>query len=802
MSERSGGGQSVIWQPQGATATDGKETPLGLHAPTLGVRPPDGGRRRLQPAEGWSSLAFVSVMTLTMAWSIDDARWVLGRDPYTDFLAYAAIGAVLTGFALGKSRLPRWAALPLGATIGAIALSLLVGLTIAPPGGFVGEWFNATATSTVEAYLDLAWRNRATTTQVGHFLLLLGTIVWATALFGAWTTYRHRRPMNAVFAIGTILVVNMSITIRDQFGYLVVFSLAALLFLVRLHVLDEQREWMRHRIDDAGQTGGVYLRAGLAFVTAVVVGSLVLTGTAASAPLAGLWEGVDQRLVDIGSQITRLLPGGGPGTRVGGIVFGQTAAISGSWVTDDTPVLQVKVPDKGAYLWRAVAYNQFTGNAWSWTTTKETSIDAGSDVLADTLDGIEKAPGRRTATFSVQPFQSAPRLIVAPNQPTSVSRAIHLTTVESVAGKRFFATLSAQGGAGPYQVTSLVPDINSDDPAAGLTANKLRAAGENYPAAISEMYTDIQPGTVGPETIGLLSRIEEAARPATPYDLARALEQYFKDPANFTYDTDVTDVDCGGRNVVDCFVVSRRGYCEYYASTMAMMLRVDGVPARVVEGFLPGDRDAAGVETIRRNRSHAWVEVYFPGYGWLEFDPTGGGVGTQINLPLGPVVPLPTVNPNATPPGDGGPDDLPSRRPEGAGTAGSDGSGGPAIPIIPVAIGLPLLGLALLVLIWMRRPAGPAAPDAAYRAVVRLATRLGYGPRPTQTVYEYAGALGELLPAARPELELVARSKVEVAYGRRRLSADRLARLGEARRRLRLRLLGLLLRRPRRNRGR
>ena len=61
---------------------------------------------------------------------------------------------------------------------------------------------------------------------------------------------------------------------------------------------------------------------------------------------------------------------------------------------------------------------------------------------------------------------------------------------------------------------------------------------------------------------------------------------------------------------------------------------MEGIPARYVQGFLPGERDAAtGTELIRYSNSHAWVEVYFAGYGWITFDPTGGGVGRLTVLP-------------------------------------------------------------------------------------------------------------------------------------------------------------------------
>ncbi len=99
---------------------------------------------------------------------------------------------------------------------------------------------------------------------------------------------------------------------------------------------------------------------------------------------------------------------------------------------------------------------------------------------------------------------------------------------------------------------------------------------------------------------------------------------------------------------------------------------------------------------------------------------------------------------------------------------------------------------------WQRGPRGPVTADDVYGSITGLARRLGFGPRPNQTVYEFAGALAEIVPVARPELELVARAKVEVAYGGRTLGADRLRGLRDAQRRLRLSLLRLAVRRARR----
>jgi hypothetical protein len=86
-------------------------------------------------------------------------------------------------------------------------------------------------------------------------------------------------------------------------------------------------------------------------------------------------------------------------------------------------------------------------------------------------------------------------------------------------------------------------------------------------------------------------------------------------------------------------------------------------------------------------------------------------------------------------------------------------------------------------------------PDKAWGSLASLATRFGLGPKPSQTVYEYAGALGDAVPGARVELTTIARAKVEVAYGQRDLGVDRLKRIAEAYQRLRFAILGVVVRR-------
>ncbi len=392
-------------------------------------------------------------------------------------------------------------------------------------------------------------------------------------------------------------------------------------------------------------------------------------------------------------------------------------------------------------------------------------------------------------------------MLVAPGTAATVDRTTRLTLVKQGA-ETWFAGARVEGVTS-YAATARVPVVTEGVENA-LTENRLRAAGPDYPPELRSVYLDLQPNTAGPDVRALLGSILEAAKPRNAYDTARAIESYLADPGNFTYDTNVLDVECGSRGVADCFAVSRRGYCEHFATTMVMMLRVRGIPARLVEGYLPGDRDAAGGELIRRSRAHAWVEAWFPGYrmGRLRPDCRRRPAPGDRRRPPG-------ADPHARGERCGrrhAPTDRPARcrragwrQPAvGARRRGPRGSGRSSSSSSRLVV-----ALLVLAAVWLRRRlARPVQPEVVYRTVVGMAGRLGHPRRPTQTVYEYLGSLSDAVPTARPELQLVARSTVETTYGRRRLPPDRLAALGEAQRRLRVALLRLVFRRGQRGRRR
>jgi transglutaminase-like putative cysteine protease len=322
---------------------------------------------------------------------------------------------------------------------------------------------------------------------------------------------------------------------------------------------------------------------------------------------------------------------------------GLPATINSLWATSNEPALTIRrTPgDDTDYYWRAVAYDRFDFLGWNWTETETTPRAANDDILAGTLDEIPP-DGRQTVTFTVEPesgFRTA--YVVSPLAPVSIDRESHLI---GLGADGFFEALQVDG-RDAYSITASVPLIGKD----GITGNKLAAAGTDYPEEIVTRYGEpTTPGTVGPEAQKVLDEVLGLSPKDDPYDVAATMQAYLRSN-RFTYDSDVRNIDCGDRSAAECFAWSKQGYCQHYATLMAVLLREHHIPARFVQGFLPGSLDArTGIEQISTTSAHAWVEVYFPGYGWMPFDPTGRGLPEQMApLPSGP--PVASNGPSARP---------------------------------------------------------------------------------------------------------------------------------------------------------
>ncbi len=762
--------------------------------------------RRLSPDAGWLPLVLLLLMAFLTGKAIDDAKWVPGPETLTDFLPWTAMLGVLAGFATSILGWGRFRSAFVGAVAAALIVPWLVGAVLSTEPDIVAR-YQVAAKAAADATIDLIVEGRGSTVQFGHSLLLFGFLLWGTGQFAAVAVYRYGRAMPAVVALGTYLVIDVTLTTHSQLGYLVAYCLVALLLLVRMHAVDERREWLRRRIGDPGPLGTLTLRAGTVFVTVAVLGSLALTTAAHSKPLQAVWQdvGVQDTLIDIGRKLQQYVPFVTNPKGPAGVDFGPSAQIGLIWTSDPTTALFIRRDprDTTPYYWRAATYDTFEGDRWTASDGGETDLAPGAPVLADTTEVPPRAGWKEVSVdITIQDFTGSQAF-----SPIGPPVKLDIDAKALRDGGGAFVSSVEVGHGMSYTITGLAPITDKADKNA-LTEATLRAAGTDYSGLGSgglKRYTQVPFGTVGPESEKIIAAVEAARTTTSPYDTAVAMRDYLADPKNFNYSTDVSSVQCGDRGIVECFATFKQGFCQYYASTMAVLLRDMGIPARFVQGFLPGARSATGdVEEVKNSGSHAWVEVYFPGVGWYLFDPTGGNLNAQApELDPGGVVVAPPP-PSARPSGGTGDDENPPR------DLASFPAGQPATSTGVVSGPSAFVAIALLLLIIVgglafaayRRGPREVTPESAWGSVTRVARRLGFGPRPTQTVYEYSAALGEILPTARPALQTVAEAKVEVAYGHRVLSAARIEAVRTATNRLRVQLLRLIVRRPRRRQRR
>ena len=271
--------------------------------------------------------------------------------------------------------------------------------------------------------------------------------------------------------------------------------------------------------------------------------------------------------------------------------------------------------------WRGIALSAFDGKRWSSPDREAVTIPAGLNGWINLLDRPAEPDPTATVlryTILLQPVATdtmfAPANVVAlrgnlsgegSNQEVGARRSYIIRDATGSLSNPFhnFTTLR-------YEGFSLLPARN---------VPRLRAASTDYPEEIRDIY--LQLPKLDPRIPELAREI--TARGQTSFDKTIALENYLR--SRYTYTLNLTGKP-GDDPLAHFLFETHAGHCEYFASAMAIMLRTLGIPTREVNGFLPGEyNDLAEDYIVRSSDAHSWVEVYFPGTGWMTFDPTPPG---------------------------------------------------------------------------------------------------------------------------------------------------------------------------------
>lgn len=347
-----------------------------------------------------------------------------------------------------------------------------------------------------------------------------------------------------------------------------------------------------------------------------------------------------------------------------------------------------------------------------------------------------------------------------------------------------YASSGVQSGES-YNVTSLM---------ANATSAQLQQAGTNYPQEITQRYMGVPPHSQ--RTDQLAHQI--TANFTNPFDKATAIEMWLRQ--NMKYDENVPNPPSNSNDLVDYFLFNlKRGYCTYYSSAMNEMLRLLGIPSREVVGFYPADYDSASGGYLYRDRNaHAWVEVYFPGYGWVPFEPTAARSVFQYGptpTKTTPAAATSNNNPAGAPPQDNLNRFLDPGQQVGGGPVGTIKAVHHTTTldwVLRGVIALILLVIAVVAFLWLRGMRGMSPATRLFTKVQRGAGWGGLPTKPSMTPYEYASTVSRHIPGARTHVNFLAALYVRERYGRHPATATDLSRARAAWLRVRVLLLRFL----------
>ena len=659
--------------------------------------------------------------------------WRLYDPPWPAFLA----GAACCGL-VAMLRRPSWALtgvllLGVGAALFAVARDL--------PAGDGWQRFEAART------LMLNWArmvrdgqpvqdNRAVT-----FWTVLAA--WMAGMWASWAALRAGWHWLVLALAGSLLLSTISYLPGWPTAALALFTFAALLFIARVH--------HRRQTADAQWRGRAPQRwaqpsAMLTHGAVVAGGAALLVGVAWLVPAVHWHAPSAWRPRDLGRSLGGISIGL-PGARSTLHSFGSTMPFEGPIALSGDPVasvdslhlvgaentdlsapnvmLQQQLQDQGLYL-SAVSYDHYDSSGWSSTAIASRG--------GRPLSGVPTGQSVYALSAAVSTLRAQAELLVAgpplqvsrglPGNPPSPASALRLAIAprDEIAG--FVAEPPLANGSDYVTLARF----------STATPDELRQAGplRDTDAWVKSSYLQL-PGSVTQQTRDLAAQITKDA--TNDYDRAAAIQTYLL--SNFGYDESIPAPPPGEDGVDYLLFHLKRGYCDYFAAAMAVMLRSVGVPSRVVVGYVARAPSNDGTYTVRENEAHAWVEAYFPGYGWERFDPTPGGAHAIAT-------PAPTAAPSTTPAASAAttPQPLPETlQPSSSAPAAAAHAGSNIAKTMLGVLGV-LLALALLVrLLWWWLGDERRAVLIAWSGVA-LAGRLAWRPRLAgETPREYVGAM-------------------------------------------------------------
>jgi len=581
----------------------------GLSRPGNFARPLLAAYRQLFGPSDWLMLVVTIGMVLLPAFTLQAAEWSV---EYGLIFTVAILGT-LVGFIAARSRLGEVISLAVMTVMGGGLILILAAQTL--PGG-MPEVVSRT----------LLWINDAFTDGINQdelvFTLLVALLFWFLAYNVTWHIFHIDRAWRAILPPAMIILLNaVFYSGANAFEpYLLGFMFLTLLVLARSALEQREWEWFNAGVRVPKRTRGQFLLVGGGMAAVLVM----LTAIAPVDPLQDQAESFQEfmqsdPLAEISEVWNRLFaPLNTDGPVSSDYYGGDSLQLSGAVQLGEQVIFTVSAPQGSRrYYWRGRVFDTYEYGKWDSGAQYRLITPTAPLVLR-----LEPDAARQSITTIFTVGARSMRLIHSLPQVAQVDLGTNafISYINPDDKENSAMNVSAvrpnrvlQRGD-VYAATSLITTA---------TADQLRAANAPYPAWIRDhpQYSRVTPGVISPRVSGLASSIINEAVAVTPYDKAKAIEGWLR--KNITYNQTIPTPPAG-LDPVEWFLFDlKEGYCNYYATSMIVMLRSQGIPARMAAGFAQGEFDATtGQYVVREADAHTWVEAYFSGYGWIEFEPT------------------------------------------------------------------------------------------------------------------------------------------------------------------------------------
>lgn len=710
----------------------------------------------------------VLLLTLTVARSTATVGWVDGIEVVT----WVAVAAALLMGALALLRLRE-------------PFSLGIGLVLAPVVAFAAAWPQLHLRhpdDVVGPQLLSVWWDRinagAAGTDTSFYLVLICLLMWVSGAWLAWCVLRWRKPMLGLIPGAAAFATNVLNFPQDQNGYTLAMLVLTLALLLWTNYTGSIASAARASVKLTGDARWDFWESGLVAMAALIVLGIMLPPLSTADRTLEVESGIFTNWAQLQQRLSH--PGffnSGASTGVTG--FTDDVQLTGQLQRTRDIVFTYQFTDySGPRYFRGVNATLTIGGRWRYPPGEPglRRLVAKNDVFVYGEDYEKLAVGAVEVRMLRPPVHDTDVLFY-PGQIYKVDRLAMSSQAPNAAVEQSAITYSVD------RLSSVAPPSSSGAYVATVeystaTVAELEAAGTQYTDWV-EQYRSLpdrgyRTAYVRQEIHDLALSIVKTAKANNPYDAAAAIEAYLRDPTKFTYSLDARTPE--GVDPIEYFLfTSHKGYCEFFATAMGDMLRSLGIPTRLVNGFGPGTYDQQTKQYIVRGEdAHTWVEVYFPRYGWIAFEPTADTQLVYQTIPRGASATCYRDNGCDTPT-SGGTGTVGGKQPSQGANRGerNDVPGGTVIGGIRVSsvdasslmkIGGGFVALLLLLLVGLSRYLRPRSVMAVWKRTLTLANLAGARGRPGETPLELGRRLQRTFPEAAEPVGALATGFVVAAY--------------------------------------